>query len=134
MKVKKKTKVEEIFNDSVKDKKKKNIDIKFEGETFSVYGIVYTVDFHYEVDGKTYEFSLPGGGYASFTDLLEVLGVADSKDTADSEEKKDDEAGKEAESAPLTLDDVEVSDTTKNSRRMWKVCNSAARNCCLSSK
>ena len=58
----KKTKVEEIFNDSVKDKKKKNIDIKFEGETFSVYGIVYTVDFEY-TDPTTGEVIVPDGSH-----------------------------------------------------------------------
>ena len=33
------------------------------------------VDFEYSVNGKTYQFSLPGGGYVSFTDLVEVLGI-----------------------------------------------------------
>ena len=50
---------------------------QFTAESFSVYGVIYTVDFHWEVDGKTYEFSLPGGGYVSLTKLIEALGVAD---------------------------------------------------------
>ena len=37
------------------------------------------VDFHWEVDGKMYDFSLPGGGYVSFTALMEVLGIAGSE-------------------------------------------------------
>ena len=49
----------------------------FDAEGFSVYGVVYTVDFHYEVDGKTYDFSIPGGGYMSLRNLVEVLGVAE---------------------------------------------------------
>ena len=38
---------------------------------------IYTVDFHYEVDGKVYDFSIPGGGFVSFTNLVEVLGITD---------------------------------------------------------
>lgn len=30
------------------------------------------------MDGKTYEFSLPGGGFLSLTELVEVLGVAEN--------------------------------------------------------
>ena len=32
-------------------------EISFEAESFSIYAVVYTVDFHWEVDGKTYDFS-----------------------------------------------------------------------------
>ena len=49
--------------------------VEFTAESFSVYGVIYTVDFHWEVDGKTYEFSIPGGGFMSFTDLLDLLGI-----------------------------------------------------------
>ena len=35
------------------------------------------VDFHYEADGRTYQFTLPGGGFISLTDLLKVLGISD---------------------------------------------------------
>jgi len=49
--------------------------ISFEADAFSVYAIVYTVDFEYSVNGKMYQFSLPGGGFVSFTDLVEVLGI-----------------------------------------------------------
>ncbi len=52
-----------------------NDTIMFEGDSFSIYAIVYTVDFHYEVNGKTYEFSIPGGGFLSFYKLVEVLGI-----------------------------------------------------------
>ena len=33
------------------------------------------VDFHWEVDGRMYEFSLPGGGFISLSELIEALGV-----------------------------------------------------------
>ena len=46
----------------------------FDAQGFSVYGVVYTVDFSYSVNGKMYGFSLPGGGFVSFTNLIEVLG------------------------------------------------------------
>lgn len=49
--------------------------LTFEAGTFSVYAVVYTVDFHYEVNGKTYEFSIPGGGFVSFYNLIEMLGI-----------------------------------------------------------
>ena len=41
--------------------------LTFDADSFSIYAIVYTVDFHWEVDGKNYEFSLPGGGFVNFT-------------------------------------------------------------------
>ena len=50
--------------------------LEFQAGAFSIYAIVYTVDFHWEVDGKKYDFSMPGGGFISFSDLVEVLGVA----------------------------------------------------------
>ena len=61
--------------------------VTFEAGSFSVYAIVYTVDFHYEVNGKQYDFSLPGGGYVSLTELFEQLGISydeTSEGTADS--------------------------------------------------
>ena len=54
--------------------------VEFTAEAFSVYGVVYTVDFHWEADGKTYEFSIPGGGFVSFYNLVEALGI-DINDT-----------------------------------------------------
>ena len=59
--------------------------VAFTAESFSVYGVVgtYTVDFHWEVDGKTYDFSIPGGGFVSFEHLVELLGI--NKDAAYSE-------------------------------------------------
>ena len=52
----------------------------FETDSFSEFVLSYTVDFHYEVNGRTYEFTLPGGGFISFTDLVEVLGIAGGTD------------------------------------------------------
>lgn len=94
------------------------------------------VDFHWEVNGKEFEFSIPGGGFVSFTDMMEVLGVADGTNSeGDKDENGTDIAEKasennanergqetgigsqaesgEKESAPLTQDDVDVSDETR---------------------
>ena len=59
-----------------------NATIEFTAESFSVYGVIYTVDFHWELNGKTYDFSIPGGGFVSFYDLVGILGIeADDPDT-----------------------------------------------------
>ena len=49
--------------------------IAFEAKEFSVYALVYTVDFEYSVNGKMYQFSLPGGEKIALSDLIEVLGI-----------------------------------------------------------
>ncbi len=49
--------------------------LQFEADSFSVYALVYTVDYEYSVNGEVYQFSLPGGGYVSFADLVEALGI-----------------------------------------------------------
>ena len=52
--------------------------LTFETGNFSIYAIVYTVDFHWEVNGKVYDFSIPGGGFVTLQQLVEVLGIAES--------------------------------------------------------
>ena len=49
--------------------------VEIQAESFSVYGVVYTVDFEYSVNGKMYQFSLPGGEKTVLSDLIEVLGI-----------------------------------------------------------
>lgn len=65
---------------SPKIKKDKMTETTFEASSFSIYAVVYTVDFHYEVDGKIYDYSISGGGFISFTDLVEALGIANQDD------------------------------------------------------
>ncbi len=68
--------------------------VEFTAESFSVYGVVYTVDFHYEVNGKMYEFSLPGGGFVSLSDLVEMLDIiGDTNSDNNGDEKWADIAG-----------------------------------------
>lgn len=100
-------------------------EIVFEADQFSVYGVAYTVDFHWEVDGEIYEFSLPGGGFVSFTQLVEILGVAkndvQSENIEQSTEIQNAEAfeSKPADSADvqddsaILLDDISISEETK---------------------
>ena len=54
-------------------------EVIFNTDTFSVYVIAYTVDFHYEVDGKEYETSINGGSVVSLAELLPVLNVIDAE-------------------------------------------------------
>ena len=50
-----------------------------QSKDFSVYAIVYTVDFAYELDGKVYEFSLDGGESIRLSELVELLGIHDAE-------------------------------------------------------
>ena len=75
----------------------------FAADSFSVYAVVYTVDFHWEVDGKKYDFSLPGGGYVSFEALMEVLNIAEKDEQVDEAEAID----------ASTLNDIQISKETK---------------------
>ena len=54
--------------------------VTFNAESFSVYGVVYTVDFHFGVDGETFEFTLPGGGAVGMRELAEALHLAEGED------------------------------------------------------
>ncbi len=76
--------------------------VQFEADSFSVYALVYTVDFHWEVDGKTYELSLPGGSYVSLEQLFEALAASEKKNEAEVPQEN-----------ALALNDVEVSTETK---------------------
>ena len=64
--------------------------VEFVAESFSVYGVIYTVDFHWEVDGNTYEYSLAGGDSMSFRELAELLHIVDSDVSESSEEASED--------------------------------------------
>ena len=102
-------------------------EISFEAESFSIYGVVYTVDFHWEVDGKTYDFTIPGGGFVSFEHLVEALGLgvsdANIEQGEEAEENKTegDSDGAETTDADSTtyeeaikLNEVKVSEKTKD--------------------
>ena len=55
-------------------------------ESFSVYALSYTVDFHGVIDGKEYTYSIKGGSGVSVTGLLPAVGlVADDPETEENE-------------------------------------------------
>ena len=85
--------------------------VQFEAESFSVYGLVYTVDFHWEVDGKTYEFSIPGGGFVTLQQLVEVLGIAYADGYVENSRDYEEEAPDTGDA--IRLNEVEVSSETK---------------------
>ena len=86
--------------------------VDFEADSFSIYAVVYTVDFHWEVDGKTFEFSIPGGGFISFEALMEILGVADTERKNENSENVNSADDPTSEKA-LTLNNVEISEMTR---------------------
>ncbi|HBI63973.1 MAG TPA: hypothetical protein DDX51_02485, partial [Clostridiales bacterium] len=55
--------------------------VAFDTNAFSVYALAYTVDFEYEVDGKTYNYSMQGGSAIGLKELLPMLGAV-KDDTA----------------------------------------------------
>jgi len=99
---------------------------EFQTDGFSEFVLQYTVDFEYSVNGKMYQFSLPGGGFVSFTDLVEVLGIigdtnSDENGSVSAENTEENAANKGTEensvnsdtNTQLTLGDVEVSEATR---------------------
>ena len=57
--------------------------VGFRTDSFSVYAIVYTVDFHYDVDGQTYDFSIRGGDTIGLRELLPILNVMNDDDSTE---------------------------------------------------
>ena len=64
-------------------------DLVFDAEKFSVYAVVYTVDFHWEVDGKTFDFGIPGGDFVSIRNLVVALGVVADDPATDTNEVRE---------------------------------------------
>ena len=60
--------------------KDKMTEASFKADSFSVYAVVYTVDFEYEVDGEVHSFSLEGGDSISVNELAKQLGLAQGDD------------------------------------------------------
>jgi fibro-slime domain-containing protein/LPXTG-motif cell wall-anchored protein len=82
---------------------------EFTTDGFSEFVLQYTVDFEYSVNGKMYQFSLPGGGFVSFTELVEVLGIIGDTNSEENEAVIDSADVKDAN----YMLDVEVSDAAK---------------------
>ena len=125
------TGLETIEATQAEQKEGATIDLSFETNGFSVYGVVYTVDFHYEINGKVYDFSIPGGGFISLEHLIEALGIhvsdanSNSKVTdrafeEDNTESSVETTAAEAESAAtasyeqaISLNSIPVSEETR---------------------
>ena len=82
----------EVLDDETTEitiKKNKMTEAAFTADSFSVFAVVYTVDFHWEVNGKEYDYSIPGGGFASFHDLIEALGIEVNDTNTEKDEIKE---------------------------------------------
>ena len=55
-----------------------NSEVVFDAEAFTIYAIVYTVDFEYEVNGQVYTSSMPGAQDIALDGILAELNVCDS--------------------------------------------------------
>ncbi|MBR2256819.1 MAG: hypothetical protein IJ899_05645 [Blautia sp.] len=76
--------------------------ISFSTDSFSEFVLSYTVDFHWEVNGKIYDFSIPGGGFISLRQLVEILGIAN-----------DGLIDEDNRGAAITLNNPDVSEQTR---------------------
>ena len=56
--------------------------VVIDSSQFSVYAVVYTVDFHFVVDGASYDFSISGGDSISLGQLVEALGIVGPESSA----------------------------------------------------
>ena len=57
--------------------------VSFFANGFSVYGVIYTVDFSISVDGQEFAYSLAGGSGIGMTELLPLLGVVSDDPATD---------------------------------------------------
>ncbi|MBQ9324743.1 MAG: VWA domain-containing protein [Clostridia bacterium] len=99
----------------------------FDTPDFSEFVLSYTVDFHWEVNGKVYEFSIPGGGFVSIEHLVEVLGIAVnnaepennaaaetiSEEMAAEEDTKESDSDSSLYDDAITLNETVVSEETR---------------------
>ena len=71
------------------------------------------VDFHYEINGKMYEFSLPGGGFVSLEHVVEVLGILDGTNNGRNGDENTSESDAAEEQITDGMLDVTASDSAK---------------------
>ncbi len=58
-----------------------NSEVVFDAEAFTIYAIVYTVHFEYEVDGETFtSASMPGAEYTSLAEVIRGLGIVSKEE------------------------------------------------------
>ena len=54
--------------------------IQFVTDEFSVYSVVYTVDFSFNINGKQYDFSIEGGNAITFREAIELFEIIEIED------------------------------------------------------
>lgn len=102
-----------IASETIADAVTEGDTVTFETDGFSVYAFAYTVDFHYIVDGQRYDFSIPGGGFVTFSQIMELLHIPTARGAVrDAEEQPEDEHV-EAEKVYF-IPDVAISEGTRN--------------------
>ena len=58
-------------------------DVAFETDSFSIYGVVYTIDFGYELDGVEKSFTALGGSEIPVEEMLDELGISSEEHSAE---------------------------------------------------
>lgn len=84
--------------------------VSFTTESFSPFVLQYTVDFHYEIDGKEYIFTLPGGGFVLLEQLLEIIGI--SKEDSNAENSSENVPATQDNNGTFSLNDIPISEAT----------------------
>ena len=85
--------------------------VSFRAESFSVWGVVYTVDFHNEVDGEAYTYTLTGGGAVRLSDIVRALHLAETNIEAPVEEANeltDEEPAELTDEEPADIEDEQL--------------------------
>jgi len=57
-----------------------NSEVVFDAEAFTIYAIVYTVDFEYGVNGKLFTSSMPGAEDMPLSEIVKGLGIVDEEE------------------------------------------------------
>ena len=57
-----------------------NSEIVFDADAFTIYAIVYTVDFEYGVNGKLFSSSMPGAEDMPLSEIVKGLGIVDEEE------------------------------------------------------
>ena len=90
---------------------------EFDTGSFSVYAVVYTVDFQWKVDGKEYDFSFSDSDSVGFAELVKTLDIVDRKD-ADLAKKFNDDIEK-VESSDESI--VKAVKNEENNSSSWEL-------------
>lgn len=102
-----------IAHETITEKTVEGDTVTFDTDGFSVYAFAYTVDFHYIVDGRRYDFSIPGGGFVSFAQMIELLHIPTTRGAVREVEEWPEEVHGEAEKVYF-IPNTSISEETRN--------------------